>query len=152
MAGVLRTVAACRVKNTCAPERATYSIGLDREGIDLAIDRSIRRSRVRCCRRPGLVLLVVQHRVDHTRRVASPPPSPSPLILPSFSALPSSPFAPFSPLARWPTLTSAPTSLSSLSSLPFSRGQLPRPIASPFPLVQRSCVAARPRRRWKVKG
>ena len=105
----MHVIAACRVKNTCAPEHATYSIGLGREGIDLAIDRSIRRSWIRCCRRPGPDLLVVQHGVDHTRCVASltsplyhsfPYPSP-PSILP----LPPSPFSPFSPAGFQPSLS-----------------------------------------------
>lgn len=90
-----------------------YSIGLAREGIDLAIDRSIRRSRIRCCRRPGLDLLVVQHRVDHTRCVASLTFSPSLLrclcswLAPfsSFSPFSSSPFS-SSPLIHRSTLTS----------------------------------------------
>lgn len=137
----MHVIAACRVKNTCAPEHATYSIGLAREGIDLAIDRSIRRSWIRCCRRPGLDLLVVQHGVDHTRCVASltSPLSRSfvslSLPLRSFHSLLSllSLRLVFSPLCLGsllgPTLTSIPPRLSrcSLSSL-----SLPRPIARSF--------------------
>lgn len=87
-----------------------YSIGLAREGIDLTIDRSIRRSRIRCCRRPGLDLLVVQHRVDHTRCVASLTLSLSLLRclsswLAPFSPFSSSPFS-SSPLIHRSTLTS----------------------------------------------
>lgn len=137
----MHVIAACRVKNTCAPEHATYSIGLLREGIDLAIDRSIRRSWIRCCRRPGLDLLVVQHGVDHTRCVASltSPLYHSFVSLSPFDPSTPSPFSPFSlagfqpSLAgspRRPTLTSIPPprlSRCSLSSL-----SLPRPIARSF--------------------
>lgn len=133
----MHVIAACRVKNTCAPEHATYSIGLLREGIDLAIDRSIRRSWIRCCRRPGLDLLVVQHGVDHTRCVASltsplyhsfvslspfdpSTPSPTPLHFLSFLS------GWFSALSGWfpekahSHFDSSSSTLSLLSFLPFA--------------------------------
>lgn len=153
----MHVIAACRVKNTCAPEHATYSIGLLREGIDLAIDRSIRRSWIRCCRRPGLDLLVVQHGVDHTRCVASltSPLYRSFVSLSPFDPSTPSPFSPFSlagfqpSLAgspRRPTLTSIPPprlSRCSLSSL-----SLPRPIARSFSFFFfSSFVHACPRRK-----
>lgn len=95
-----------------------YSIGLAREGIDLAIDRSIRRSRIRCCRRPGLDLLVVQHRVDHTRCVASLTFSPSLLrCLCSWLA----PFSSFSPFSSSPFSSSPPIHRSTLTSILLSR-------------------------------
>ena len=167
----MHVIAACRVKNTCAPEHATYSIGLGREGIDLAIDRSIRRSWIRCCRRPGPDLLVVQHGVDHTRCVASltsplyhsfPYPSPPSILpLPLLSLL--SLRLVFSPLSAWfcpektQTLTSIPPPRCSPSSL-----SLPRPIARSFFLSFSlfllffslhfvSCTRVRKKERWKVR-
>lgn len=133
-----------------------YSIGLAREGIDLAIDRSIRRSRIRCCRRPGLDLLVVQHRVDHTRCVASLTFSPSLLrclcswLAPfsSFSPFSSSPFS-SSPLIHRSTLTSI--LLSPIVALFPAFRSLPSSIVSPFSSGSTVVHARVLLERWKVK-